>query len=228
MPLFALACDYDETLASEGRAAPPVWEALARFKAAGGKCTLVTGRELKDLVKVAPEINLFDFVVAENGAVLYRPADGKTQSLANPPSQPFIACLQQLGVRPVSVGRSIVATVRQHAGVVERTISQMQLDLEITLNRSSLMILPRGVNKGTGLRLALEQMQCPMEKAIGVGDAENDSAFLTLCGIYVAVANAIPSIQQAADWVTDQPSGAGVVEVINRIMNGDLDGVARR
>ena len=222
MPTFSLACDYDETLASNGQVAPAVLQALVRFKAAGGKSILVTGRELDDLIKVGPDLALFDFVVAENGAVLYRPQSGEAQSLAGPPSQLFVARLRQRGVRPVSVGRSIVATVQRYAGVVEQTIGEMELDLEVIPNRSSLMVLPSGLNKGTGLQVALEQMEVPAERVVGVGDAENDAAFLTMCGIYVAVANAIPSIKNAADWVTDQESGAGVVEVIDRVMSGDL------
>jgi HAD superfamily hydrolase (TIGR01484 family) len=222
MLTFSLACDYDETLASNGRVAPAVLDALLRFKAVGGKSVLVTGRELDDLLEVGPDMTVFDFVVAENGAVLYRPESGEIQSLAGPPSNLFVARLRQRGVQPVSVGRSIVATGQRHTGIVHQTIVEMELDLDIILNRSSLMVLPHGVNKGTGLKLALQQMHLAAENVVGVGDAENDDAFLTMCGVYVAVANAIPSIKNAADWVTDQESGAGVVEVINRVISGDL------
>jgi HAD superfamily hydrolase (TIGR01484 family) len=222
MPTITLACDYDETLASRGQVARPVLEALIRFKASGGKLILVTGRELEDLAKVGPDLRLFDFVVVENGAVLYSPESGQAQALASPPSQAFVARLRERGVQPISVGRSIVATVKKHARVVRQTIAQMELDLEIVPNRSSLMVLPGGVNKGTGLTLALQELSLPAESVIGVGDAENDATFLGMCGTAVAVANAIPSIKAAADWVTDQPRGAGVVEIINRVMSGDL------
>lgn len=222
MPAIALACDYDETLASGGQVAPPVLQALARFRASGGRFILVTGRELEDLAKVAPELTSFDFVVAENGAVLYRPGSGQTQSMASRPSDNFIAHLKQRGVQPLSVGQSIVATIRPHAAVIAQTIAEMELDLEIVLNRSALMVLPRGVNKATGLALALQEMHLPAESVIGVGDAENDASFLSLCGTSVAVANAIPAIKEAADWTTDQDSGAGVVEIINRVLTGDL------
>jgi len=80
-----LACDYDETLASGGHVAAPAREALARLKAGGSKILLITGRELEDLVQIFPDILLFDFVVAENGAVLHRPATGDTRALTGPP-----------------------------------------------------------------------------------------------------------------------------------------------
>jgi hydroxymethylpyrimidine pyrophosphatase-like HAD family hydrolase len=40
-----------------------------------GRKLLVTGRKLDDLLKVLSQVELFDQVVAENGGLLYRPAD---------------------------------------------------------------------------------------------------------------------------------------------------------
>lgn len=138
------------------------------------------------------------------------------------PSQVFVEELRARGVDPLTVGRSIVATTRQHAAVVREVIAKTGADVEIILNRSSLMILPNGMNKATGLELALEQMKLPAENVVGIGDAENDAAFLELCGASVAVANAIPAIREAADFVTGRPCGEGVVEVINKVMSGKL------
>ena len=218
----AVACDYDETLACNGQVSIPAFKALARFRASGGKVVLITGRELDDLQFVCPDLHWFDLVVAENGALLFRPATGEAEALANRPPEEFIQQLTRRGVRPLSIGRSIVATVRQHHAIVNEIITDMHLDLEIILNRSSLMVLPSGVHKGTGLSLALEQLQVPPAQVAGIGDAENDEAFLSLCGCYVAVANALPSIKQSADLVTEEDCGAGVIEVIDRALAGDL------
>jgi phosphoglycolate phosphatase (TIGR01487 family) len=222
IPATVLACDYDETLAAAGRVTGRALKALARFQASGGKFVLVTGRALEDLAEVAPELTCFDFVVAENGAVLYWPQSRHVQAAASGPPDEFIAELAQRGVHPLAIGRSIVATVRQHAPVVRQIIAEMGLELETILNRSSLMILPRGVNKGTGLTLALQHLGWPAENVIGIGDAENDASFLSICGTSVAVANAIPAIKEAADWTTDHECGDGIVEVINRVLAGDI------
>ena len=40
------------------------------------------------------------------------------------------------------------------------------------------MILPSGVNKASGLQAALQALGLSAETVIGVGDAENDHAFL--------------------------------------------------
>jgi HAD superfamily hydrolase (TIGR01484 family) len=225
MPILALACDYDETLASQGKVAPPALQALLQLKESGGKIILVTGRQLDDLEAVCPETRLFDFVVAENGALLYRPATRKMRSLAEPPAESFLKRLRERGVQPLSAGRVIVATVQQHHQAVQQVISQMGLDLEIIFNRESLMVLPSGLNKATGLKLALEELGVPASSVVGVGDAENDAAFLEMCGFSAAVANAISSIQEITDMVTSHDHGAGVVEVIRKVITGEFDRV---
>src|SRR5207249_5148329 len=68
-----LACDYDGTLASDGRIAPETMRALGRVRDSGRRIVLITGRQFDDLLGVCPEIDSFDWVVAENGAVLYEP-----------------------------------------------------------------------------------------------------------------------------------------------------------
>jgi HAD superfamily hydrolase (TIGR01484 family) len=224
-PIRALACDYDETLAFQGRVDASTVEALVRLKTSGAKLLLVTGRQLGDLMSVCPEIRIFDRVVAENGALLYRPLERETRPIAGRPPRHFLARLKQQKVTPLAAGRSIVATVQEFAPVVEKTITEMGLDLEMIFNRESLMILPRGVSKATGFKAAIAEMRVPASAVVGVGDAENDDAFLKLCGVYAAVSNAIPSIRAAADIVTEEDRGAGVVELIHKVMAGDFSSV---
>src|SRR6184192_3649353 len=74
MRYHALACDYDGTIAWDGEVSGNTILALEEVRKSGRKLILVTGRELADLIKVFPRIDLFDRVVAENGGLLYRPA----------------------------------------------------------------------------------------------------------------------------------------------------------
>lgn len=93
MHYLALACDYDGTLAKDGVVGPQTITALERVKASGRKLILVTGRLLEDLQKVFPRLDLFTSVVAENGALLYYPADATEQLLGKTPPQPFLQAL---------------------------------------------------------------------------------------------------------------------------------------
>src|SRR5579871_1543060 len=122
MRFLALACDYDGTLALNGSVNHETVKALESVLASGRKLILVTGRELDELLGIFPEIGLFEWVVAENGALLYQPRSRKLKLLADPPPEEFATRLKERGVHPLSVGRVIVATWVPHETVVLATI----------------------------------------------------------------------------------------------------------
>jgi len=74
---------------------------------------------------------------------------------------------------------------------------------------------------------ALDEIGLAANQVVGVGDAENDQAFLRMCGLSVAVANALPSVKAAADVVTKGARGAGVIELIERLLSGSADAARR-
>jgi HAD superfamily hydrolase (TIGR01484 family) len=218
----ALVCDYDGTIASDGRVDDPTREALERLRASGRKLLLVTGRELDDLMTVFPHLHLFDRIVVENGAVVFTPGTRETELLADAPSEEFVQELRRRGVAPLSVGRVIVATWKPNDSIVLQVIRDMGLELQVIFNKGAAMVLPSGVNKATGLRRALERLKLSTHNIVGVGDAENDHAFLATCECSVAVANALDSIKTRVDFITTADRGAGVTEVIDRLIASDL------
>ncbi len=222
MHYVALATDYDGTVAHDGVIDPPTLAALRRLRASNRKLILVTGREIDDLVRVLPEIDVFDLVVAENGAALYWPETKQERLLAPAPLPAFVEALRAAGVDPLSVGRSIVATWEPNEGKVLAAIRDLGLELQITFNKGAVMVLPAGVTKESGLRAALQEFDISPVNTVAVGDAENDFAFFNLCGLPVAVANALPMLKDQAVLVTDAPRGAGVTELIDRLLKTDL------
>ncbi|AMY00506.1 HAD-IIB family hydrolase [Mesorhizobium ciceri] len=228
MYFIALATDYDGTLAHDGVVAKKTLTALERFKKSGRKLVLVTGRELPDLKGVFPELSLFDKVVAENGAMIYTPASEEERVIAPPPEPKFVASLKRQGVKPLSVGRSIVATWEPHQATVLEVIKKMGLELEIIFNKGAVMILPSGINKATGLAAALQDLRLSPHNVVGVGDAENDHAFLQACGCSVAVENAIPAIKDTANLVMHGARGKGVEQLIAKLIKRDHAIVPKR
>lgn len=217
-----LATDYDGTLADEGSVAPPVLEGLRRLKASGRHIVLVTGRDLGELAEVFPELDVFDRIVAENGGVLYRPPSGELLTLGAPPERAFVDRLRRDGVTPLYIGHVIVATRIPHDTHVVDAIRTLGLDLELSYNKGAVMVLPAGVDKGSGLRHALEDLRLPAAETIGIGDAENDDALLNVCVRGIAVANALPGLRARAHSVTSAPAGEGVLEVIQELLASDL------
>jgi hydroxymethylpyrimidine pyrophosphatase-like HAD family hydrolase len=224
MRYHILATDYDGTIATDGAIDPQTVESLRKLLATGRRLILVTGRELPDLKQVCPALDLFELVVAENGALIYRPSSKSKTVLAEPPPSAFVAELERRGVTPLSVGDAIVATWEPHSQTVLDAIRDLGLELQVIFNKGAVMVLPAGVNKATGLTAALREIRFSPRNVVGVGDAENDHSFLKLCELSAAVANALPSVKDAVDVVTTADHGAGVAELVAALVDNDFAG----
>ena len=222
MRYHALAADYDGTLAHHGRIDEPTWAALRRVRESGRKLLMVTGRTLDELLTVLPCPEVFDRIVAENGALLYVPTTKEIRTSCSPPPQAFVEELRRRGVERIAVGRAIVATWEPHEDQVLHVIHDLGLELQVIFNKGAVMVLPSGVNKATGLAEALLELGLSRHNVVGIGDAENDHALLDLCECGVAVANALPALRSHADLVTSTDHGAGVTELIDRLLANDL------
>jgi len=226
MRFTCFTCDFDGTIARDGQVLPSTLEALSKVRASGRKLILATGRELDDLLRVFSETSLFDRVVAENGGVLYRPATKERVALAEPPPRKFVEELRRRGVQPLSAGQCIVATWHPNEKVVLDVIREMSLELHIIFNKNAVMILPSGVNKGTGVKVALKELGLSPHNVVGIGDAENDHEFLKLCECRMVVGNALPALKERADWISERTHGEGAEEAIQLLLKNDLEDLA--
>lgn len=222
MRYIALAADYDGTIALDGRVDESTLLVLRRVRASGRRLVLVTGRELEDLARVFPQLDMFDRVVAENGAVVCDPATATTRVLGQPPPPAFVHELERRRVTPLSTGHVIVATWEPHETTVLEVIRDLGLELQVVFNKGAVMVLPTGINKATGLQDALADLGISLRNTVGIGDAENDQAFLAACECAVAVANALPAVKQRVDLVTAGGHGVGVAELADLLIRDDL------
>jgi hydroxymethylpyrimidine pyrophosphatase-like HAD family hydrolase len=218
-----LATDYDGTLARDGLVTAETVAALEALRAAGRLLVLVSGRGALDLARAFPRLDLCDRVVAENGGVLYDPRSGHKHLLTRAPHAGLVRALRQAGVDPLVLGETLIATLRSNEEIVVRETRRLGLDLDISLNKGAVMVLPRGVNKASGLSAALADLGLTPAQTFAVGDAENDLPFMRLCACSCAVGNALAQVQEQADAVTSGQYGDGVVEAIERMLN-DLCG----
>src|SRR5690606_14257865 len=91
-------------------------------------------------------------------------------------------------------------------------IRELGLELQIIFNKGAVMVLPPGVNKATGLTAALEELGLSPHNVEGVGGAENEHAFMRVCGVAGAVANALPVIKTEGERAREGVRGAGGME----------------
>jgi HAD superfamily hydrolase (TIGR01484 family) len=226
MRFLALATDYDGTLAHNGIPGADALDALRELKGSGRRLILVTGRMLADLLTGFAEVELFDGVVVENGAVLYDPFRHTSRVLAPPPPPEFVAALRARRVEQLAIGESIVATHELYEHVVRDAIRELGLDLAVILNKGAVMVLPSNVDKATGLAEQTNAFGLSLRNVAGIGDAENDIAFLTRCGTAAAPANALDSVKAACDFVTRGDHSQAVAEFARRILRDELADIA--
>ena len=212
MYFFALiAAEYDGTVAHDGTVDGETITALQRLKETGRKLVLVTGRELPDLKRVFPNLALFDRVVAENGALIYNPGDrggahARAAAARSVRRSPAAARCRAAFRRPrhrrdLGAARDDGARgdTRARAGAADHL---QQGRRHGAAGRASTRL--------PGWRPRSRSCELSPHNVVGVGDAENDHAFLRACGCAAAVANALPMLKETADIRLAGDHGAGV------------------
>src|SRR5215471_3246449 len=218
----ALACDFDGTLATRDRLDPDATAALIRAREAGLRLMVVTGRPFFELLRVCERLDLFDAVVAENGAVIYFPDSGTVRDQGPPPPHRLASELDRRGVS-YQVGRVIMATARGDEALVGEALTAAGVTRDLIYNRDSLMLLPPGVSKGNGVERVLATLGLSFHDVLGIGDAENDLDLFRACGWSGCPGDAVESVRRQADWVFPGRDGKAVAAaIVGPILHGQL------
>lgn len=83
-------------------------------------------------------------------------------------------------------------------------------------------LLPKNASKGNALLKLAEILNIPINKVIAIGDNENDISMIKAAGVGIAVANAIPDLKNAADFITVDNNSNALAAVINMLDKGQL------
>lgn len=217
-----LACDYDRTIATEGVVEASVRAALRSVRDSGRLVVLVTGRNMEELLAVFTDLDMFDRVVLENGALLVNPERGTERALCAPVSGALVGELRRRGIGPLIVGRSVVSTPIENESAVAAAATGLGMELELVPNVDSLMIMPAGCGKAVGLEAAAAELAVPLAEAVAVGDGENDVALIDCAGVGVAVERAVPELKEHADVVLRRPGAAGIIDLCRSLTGCDL------
>lgn len=79
-------------------------------------------------------------------------------------------------------------------------------------------IVAKEVDKAMALAELCRFYSVPIEEALAIGDNENDNAMLRAAGVGAAVANAVESTKQAADYHCQSSYTDGVVEAVRHFV----------
>jgi hydroxymethylpyrimidine pyrophosphatase-like HAD family hydrolase len=217
--LSVLALDYDGTIACDGELDPEVRVAIAEARASGITVLIVTGRVLSDLQRVAGDLRFADAIVAENGAVVAFPATGRSVALAPPVPRRLVDELRRCAVE-IGVGTVVVEADATDAPQILAVVRALELPQILIFNRDRVMILPSGINKGTGLKNMLGRLHLSPHQTVGIGDAENDHELFDVCEKGVAVAWGSAALRSRADEVIEGTGPAAVASYIRALVSG--------
>lgn len=204
----ALAVDYDRTLTDPAlRIVPRALDALRRARRAGRKVVVVSGRDRAFLERELGDVA--DAIVSENGCFLLH--DGRAQRLGPAVD---LAALDDLDIA-IERGDALASVDLADEARVRDALRGGPV--HFVRNRDRVMVLPRGVDKATGMIAALAALGVRPEETAAAGDGENDVVMLAAAGYAIAVANAVAGLKAVADHVTAEEGGLGLAAWIERV-----------
>lgn len=80
-----------------------------------------------------------------------------------------------------------------------------------------LEVMPKGVNKGEGLRKICDDAGIDIRDAVAFGDSFNDIFMIKAAGTGIAMGNAEEAVKQAADLVTDDCDRDGIAVALKKL-----------
>lgn len=219
-----LIFDFDGTLTLNDTTIPEITKkCLFTIKDRDlGTLGIISGRDLPFLQEVNQSLsNVFEFLVAENGAISYFLDNKEKTVLGADWSLKAKKYLLHSGI-PLHFAEVMFATRIEYAPAVSNYLEKTRLDAKLVPNKDSLMVLPPDVDKGTGVATAVQHYGETKELFLTCfGDGENDLALFAPADLRVAVANAVDALKKIADVVTTKPGGLGVAEYVNSTFLAD-------
>ncbi|MEG1859691.1 MAG: HAD hydrolase family protein, partial [Christensenellaceae bacterium] len=93
--------------------------------------------------------------------------------------------------------------------------------LDIKKSQSNFLeVMNPEASKGTALDFIAKKLGIEQQQVIAAGDSEIDQSMIEYAGLGVAVANAVPCVLDAADYVTSANDENGIAKVIDKFILG--------
>lgn len=208
-----MVLDFDRTLTVKpGKLNKKAFKKLKSLKK---PLVLASGRNIEFMKEFSKKHSGFKAIVAENGAVIYFP---KNKEIITMDTEPMKRTREKIKREypELSVGSVVVHAPVEMEKELKKTLGKKS-DVKFVKNVDRIMILPKTVDKGAGVLMALHKLGIDSEKTIVVGDGENDVDLFNVPGFRVAVANAVPRVKTLADQVMEKKSAKGVIEMVEKL-----------
>ena len=104
------------------------------------------------------------------------------------------------------------------AQFIEDIIISKDLPLYVDLGYNFVNMNLKGLNKGTGLDLALKHSGLKQHQIAGVGDSKGDIDFVEKCAFKAAPANANDELKEICDYVSNYNDIEGIVDILHNLI----------
>lgn len=210
----AIVTDFDRTITDEPGIVNKI--ILKELESLNKPLILVTGRTAEYAKKLHSDYPIWDCIIAENGSYIYFPHTELAWSFTSEKFEMAKKILKKSNF-PANFGNAVISVSKTFEIRLRSMLDDIKNSLGFKTNVDEVMILPRGIDKGASLKLALNYLGIDPKKTIIIGDAENDIDLFANPGFKVAVANAHERLKLFADEVTEKSSTEGVLEVIRKL-----------
>jgi len=173
---------------------------------------LVSGRTHAALAPFVEALGEIDGVVGENGAVVEAPRGRRPVRFGAGTAAAVRRRLRAAPDLAVEFGRVVASVRRAERARLARLVDGLPVILIDNVDR--VMVLPVGISKATGVRIALARMGLGGGRFAAIGDGENDVPMLREAEVSGAVANATAAARAAAHYLCRAPSARGVAEFV--------------
>ncbi len=186
------------------------------------KVCLATGNALPLAIGISGYIGASGPVIGESGGAIWYRNQLHVLSDIN-------KCRKALTILKEKLGEK----VREKPGNVFRVADlALERNIEIRVIRDNLIrevkaldskyayhLICKGVDKGIGLKKAMELAGIPLEKVVVIGDSELDIDMFRVSGYSISLANSPKKVKEASDYTTMKPYGEGFCEAIKHVFS---------
>ncbi len=225
MKIKAVAADIDGTLTDEKQKIS--LEAIKHIRILEEKnipVILVSGSTLCVLKTLQRYIGCCGALIAENGAVVEYKDKLKILCKRDEAEKALKELKRKYGDLIIEhwsnsyrYGDVVIEKIRDKSKVLN-VIKQFP-NLKLLDSGFALHITEKKVNKGRGLNVAVQLMDCKLQEIAAIGDSDTDIELLNAVSLKFAVANASPRLKSLSNHVTNKEGGEGFTEAVKIILS---------
>ena len=225
-----LVLDLDGTLFGKQPIKPELIESIREIYNKKIRVILCSGRTLYYVLGIARCLGIEDFVICEEGTLIYDPfkkkkiINGDLKNI-NKLRDNLESLLPMVKLPPeahhdkqiiLALDRKERIDLDDFVEEVADILNKNKLELNITRSDEMINVMPKNIDKGIGIEKVLNMTGYNKEEVLAMGDSYNDLPVFKKVGFSVAVANAHMELKKEADYVCEFENGKGVKEIIDK------------